>query len=161
MSSFYANFHYEQILIGALYATFVRRKGMYLRTWGSFKFENRKSAKGHIYGMSANLTNYLRPQICGFAICATYLRIASLSGWPYFILVPIVAAAKENSNFVASRPILQPKHWQCNFFKDRNFVSKCQTMLQPFPMVKCFLSYGKNKNTKYNLCRRNKYTTLQ
>jgi len=124
-----ANFYYEQILIEALYAIFVRRKGMYLRTWGSFKSEKRKSAKGHIYGRSANLTHYLSPQICGFAIWGTYLRIASLSEWPDFILVPIVAAAKEYSNFVAARPILKPKHWQCNFFKDRNFVSKCQTML--------------------------------
>jgi hypothetical protein len=54
---------------------------MYLRTCGSFKSANhktigsanRKSAKCHIFGKSANLKNYLSPQICGFAICGTYL----------------------------------------------------------------------------------------
>ncbi len=42
---------------------------------------NRKSAKCHICGMSANLTNYLSPQICEFSICGTYLRTAYL--WPF------------------------------------------------------------------------------
>ncbi len=105
------------------------RKGSHLR----------KGRKSNTLFKSANLR-----------IWGTYLRIALLSEWPYFILFPIVAAAKEYSNFVAARPILKSKHWQCNFFKDRNFVSKCHAY-QPFPMVKCFLSYGKNKNTKYNL----------
>ncbi len=35
---------------------------------------NRKSAKCRTCGRSANLTNFLSPQICGFAICGTYLR---------------------------------------------------------------------------------------
>jgi hypothetical protein len=51
---------------------------MYLRTCGSFKSanhkksgsENRKSTKSHICGRSANLTNYLSPQIYGIS----YLR---------------------------------------------------------------------------------------
>jgi hypothetical protein len=46
---------------------------------------NRKSAKCHICGMSANLTNYLSQPICGFAICRTYLRTAHI-----FILTPTV-----------------------------------------------------------------------
>jgi hypothetical protein len=33
---------------------------------------NRKSAKCHICGRSANLTNYLSPQICGLAICGNF-----------------------------------------------------------------------------------------
>jgi hypothetical protein len=59
---------------------------MYLGTCGNFKSTNhkkdwaanRKSAKSHICGRSANRTNYLNPQFCGFAICGTYLRIAHL-----------------------------------------------------------------------------------
>jgi hypothetical protein len=31
--------------------------------------------KCHICGKSANLTNYLSPQICGFAICGTYVCV--------------------------------------------------------------------------------------
>ncbi len=53
-------------------------KSMYLRICGSFKSAitksfgsaNRKAAKCHIFGRSANLTNYLRPKICGtYNIC--------------------------------------------------------------------------------------------
>jgi hypothetical protein len=44
---------------------------------------NRKSAKCHICERSANLTNYLGPQICGFAVCGNYLRTAHL--WKYQI----------------------------------------------------------------------------
>jgi hypothetical protein len=39
---------------------------------------NRKSAKSHICGRPANLTNYLNPQINRFAICGTYLRTIHL-----------------------------------------------------------------------------------
>jgi hypothetical protein len=62
---------YVKIWIRALYAIFVRRNSMYLRTCGSFKFANhkkigfanRKSATFHICGRSANLTTYQIPQI--------------------------------------------------------------------------------------------------
>jgi hypothetical protein len=37
---------------------------------------NHKSSKCHIYGRSANLTNYLSLQIFGIAICEAYLRTA-------------------------------------------------------------------------------------
>jgi hypothetical protein len=46
---------------------------MYLRTvlnpqiTNKIGSANRKSAKCHICGRSANITNYLSPQICGFA----------------------------------------------------------------------------------------------
>ncbi len=52
---------------------FARIKSMYLRTCGSVKSANhkkdwvRKSATCRICGRSANLTNYLSSQICGFA----------------------------------------------------------------------------------------------
>jgi hypothetical protein len=39
---------------------------------------NRISAKCHICGMLANLTNHRSPQISGFAICGTYLRIIKI-----------------------------------------------------------------------------------
>ncbi len=39
---------------------------------------NSKSAKCHICGRSANLTNYLSPQMWGIAICETYLRTTHL-----------------------------------------------------------------------------------
>ncbi len=55
------------------FAILVRRKSMYLRTWGRFKSANhkmigsanRESEKCHICGRSANLTNYLSRQIYG------------------------------------------------------------------------------------------------
>ncbi len=55
---------------------------MYLRTYGGsqitkkIRSTNRKSAKCHICGRSTDPTNYLSPQICGFAICVSYLRTA-------------------------------------------------------------------------------------
>jgi hypothetical protein len=54
-------FYYVQILIGAVYAIFVRRKGMFLRTCGSFKS-----------------ASHLSLQICGVAIFRIYFRIAQL-----------------------------------------------------------------------------------
>jgi hypothetical protein len=59
---------------------------MHLLNYGSFKSlnykkvgsANRKSANCHICRSSANLTNYLGPQICGFAICGFYLRTVHL-----------------------------------------------------------------------------------
>jgi hypothetical protein len=39
---------------------------------------HRKSAKCLICRRSANLTNYIRPHGCGFAICGTYLRTAHI-----------------------------------------------------------------------------------
>jgi hypothetical protein len=44
----------------------------------NYKSANGKSAKCHICGRSANLTNYISPPSCGFAICGTYLRTAHL-----------------------------------------------------------------------------------
>ncbi len=38
---------------------------------------NRKSANCHIWGWSANLTNYLSLQICGFSICGSYLQTST------------------------------------------------------------------------------------
>jgi hypothetical protein len=69
-----------------VYAILVEEEGLYLRTCGSFMSANRKkigsanrkSANGHICGRSANLTNYLCLQICGFVICGTFMRIAQL-----------------------------------------------------------------------------------
>ncbi len=76
-SSFDTVFPHVQIWITAFYAIFIRRKNMYLRTWGrSFNsanhknktgHANRKSAKCHICGRSANLIHYLSPLINGFA----------------------------------------------------------------------------------------------
>ncbi len=64
---------------------FVRRKSIHIfaALWKSANhentgFANHKSAKCHIRGRSANRTNYLGPQICGFAICGTYLRTVHL-----------------------------------------------------------------------------------
>ncbi len=77
-----------------------KEKNMYLRTCGSFKTvkrlgsanskfthyksanhkkirsANRKPAKCHICGRSANITNYLGSQDCRFVICGNYLRTA-------------------------------------------------------------------------------------
>jgi hypothetical protein len=39
---------------------------------------NRKSTNCHTCGRSANITNFVSPQICGSAICGTYLRTAHL-----------------------------------------------------------------------------------
>jgi hypothetical protein len=39
---------------------------------------NRKSTKRYICGMSSNLTNYLSPQVCGFAICKLIYVLWSL-----------------------------------------------------------------------------------
>jgi hypothetical protein len=51
------------------YALFERRKKYvkYMRIYRIFMSAKRKSAKSHIYGRSANLTNSLSPKICGFA----------------------------------------------------------------------------------------------
>jgi hypothetical protein len=76
-------FFYVKIWNKALYAAFVRRKGMDLLICGSSKsanhkkltFANPKSAKCHICGRSANLTNYLSPQSCWFAICGPKLFV--------------------------------------------------------------------------------------
>jgi hypothetical protein len=65
---------------------FVCRKSMYLRTWRSLKPANQKkigsanskSAKCHSCGRFANLTDYFSMQICGFAVCRTYLRTGHL-----------------------------------------------------------------------------------
>ncbi len=62
---------------------FTRRYSMDLWTCRSVKYANhekiwsanRKSEKCDICGGSANLTNYLFPQICRFAICGTFVRI--------------------------------------------------------------------------------------
>jgi hypothetical protein len=40
---------------------------------------NRKSTNSYIFVKSANLKYYSSPQICGFAICGTYLQTAHLS----------------------------------------------------------------------------------
>jgi hypothetical protein len=49
---------------------------------------NRKSAKCHISEWSANLTNYLSLQICGFAICEMYLRSAHHCTYTYIQYSP-------------------------------------------------------------------------
>jgi hypothetical protein len=40
---------------------------------------NRKPAKCHICGRSANLTNYLSSKVCGFPICGIYLGMGQVS----------------------------------------------------------------------------------
>ncbi len=60
------------------YAIFVRKNSVYLRACGSFKSANYKSAKLNICRKSANLTDFLSTQICGFAIRGTYLRSVHL-----------------------------------------------------------------------------------
>ncbi len=78
---------------------FVRRYSLYLRACGSFKSANHKkdwvcisqiqqSAEFiHICRSSANLTNFLSPQICGNTICGTYLQNAHLgSRMPFGIV---------------------------------------------------------------------------
>jgi hypothetical protein len=65
-----------------MYATYVRRKSMYLlevfKSANHNKDSARKSPKCHICGRSANLTNYLSPQIFVFAIFEIYLRTPHL-----------------------------------------------------------------------------------
>ncbi len=89
--------YFVQILIRALYVIFVRRISMCLQTVGSFESAKKSWVCKWIYKlksashkkrlgslienpqgatMSGNLTNYLRPQIYGFAICRTNLRTA-------------------------------------------------------------------------------------
>ncbi len=96
-SPFSNDFFYFVLWNRALFAIIVTGKCMYLRTCRSFKSANRKkigyanrkkigsanrkSEKSHIYGWSANPTNYRSPQIRGFAICRTYLRAAYLCLW--------------------------------------------------------------------------------
>jgi hypothetical protein len=72
--------------------------GMYLRTCGSVKSASRKEywvrksqirIKDHICGRSANLTNYLSPQICG-----TYLRTAQLCIQAYILKCSRVSEKK-------------------------------------------------------------------
>jgi hypothetical protein len=53
--------------------------------------ENRKPAKCHICGRSANLTNYSITQICGFAICGPYVRTAQVMIKPITTKVEIIA----------------------------------------------------------------------
>ncbi len=55
------------------------RKFSILKSQKKIRSANRKSAKCHICGRSTNLTNYLSPQNCRFAICRTYLWTAHLS----------------------------------------------------------------------------------
>jgi hypothetical protein len=83
---------------------------------------NHKSASCHTYGRSAIITILLSPQICGFAICGTYLRTAHLcymhnilckksanycfqfrterGGRPHIILVPINKTNKRGVHIV-------------------------------------------------------------
>jgi len=61
-------FYCVQIWIRALNAKLGRRKGMYLRT--CWRFQVHKSAKCHIFAEG--------PQICGSAICGTYLWTAHI-----------------------------------------------------------------------------------
>jgi hypothetical protein len=59
---------------------------MYLRTCKSFKYANHKKhwlRKSQVRKVSLlrkvrKITSYLGPQICGFAICVTYLRTVHL-----------------------------------------------------------------------------------
>ena len=63
---FLFNFYYVQILIRVLYAIFVKRKSLYLRTCGSFQFLITKKTGPQIRKMShflrkvRKLTNYLK-----------------------------------------------------------------------------------------------------
>jgi hypothetical protein len=81
-----------QIWIRACNPIFAKRKIGYLRIWESSpkncirkrksqkktRPADRKSAKWHICGTSANLTNLVSPQVWGFAVCETYLRTTNL-----------------------------------------------------------------------------------
>ncbi len=73
----------------ALYTIYIREKIWYLRICGLAEVLNPqiwikigpaycKSAKCHICVRFANLTNYLSPKICGYAICGIYLRTTHL-----------------------------------------------------------------------------------
>ncbi len=74
---------------------------MFLRTCRSFKSAKHNKdwvRKSQIRGRSANLTNYLSPQICLFAICGSYLtrtknnRVGNSRTWKshsLYILAPV------------------------------------------------------------------------
>ncbi len=113
-------------ILYTIYPIFVIRKNTYLRTCESFKSAkmhgstnskftnyksanykkkigsaNRKSAKWHISGRSANRTNYLSPHVSGFAIYGTYLRTGHFCLFKIKILKKIsIEITSKNNHFV-------------------------------------------------------------
>ncbi len=74
---FLFEFYYVQILNKALYAIFLSRKSMYLRTCGNVKSANHKKLAPQIANPKS-VTFAEGPQICGFAIFGTNLLTVPL-----------------------------------------------------------------------------------